>query len=458
MSANIERESMRGSGEDLVDVIANRMSSGEWHTFLRPVLEDAVAAGNPELAEKLLCSGALFGVSFDRAATRSDWDAIKLLLRHLNLRGQDVDCHDVSGEEDIVHKMKVVSPLVTEGLLTLPLRLAAEQDETFVVRNLLDAGAGVRMGGALHVAVANNHLSSAFLISRDAAGSSAVHTRDLSGRTPLEISASAGHIKMTVLLLGAGANANVKRAVNGHTPLYYAVRGGWWGVVSVLLDHPGIDVNVSCGLFQDTPLHLAAQSSFVFTKALLKRGANPNARSSDGTRPLHGAAVLKTSSSILVTKHLLEAGADPDAKSSRGRSPLHTAAGVVNLEMVSVLLWPGGADESIKDLDGKTAADMVGKLIDPSKTTKDGIDRVKSLLKQAPVERMWRRMLPLFLWRWYIRGSETRLVTFQRQPKRLRVITVPTNGSGIGSGDNSTIIWVFRDTAPEIFRSIMGFL
>lgn len=458
MSAKTEREALRGSGEELVDVIADRMSLREWHLFLMRPLEDAVGAGQTELADKLLCAGASFGASFDRAATRSDWDATKVLLKHLNLRGHDVDCHDVTGEEDVVCKMKPVSSLVMEGLLMLSLRLAAEQDETSVVRGLLDAGAGVRTGSALHVAVANDKLSSASLIARDAAGSSAVHSRDLSGRTPLEISASAGHVKMTMLLLEVGANVNSKRTVKGHTPLYYAVRGGWWGVVRVLLDSDGIDVNVACGLFQDTPLHLAAQSSFVFTKALLKRGANPNARSSDETSPLHGAAARKTPSSVLVTKLLIEAGANPDATSVRGRSPLHTAAGVVNVEIVSFLLWPGGADETIRDAGGKTAAEMVGKLINSGRTTKDDIDRVKSLLEQAPVERMWRRRLPLFLYRWYIHGSETRLVKFQRQPKRLRVITAPVNGAGIDGGDNSTIIWVFRDTTPEIFRCIMRFL
>lgn len=458
MSVKIEREALRGSGEELVDVIADRMSPGEWHLFLTRPLEDAIAAGQIELADKLLCAGAWFGASFDRAATRSYWDATKVLLEHLSHRVHDVDCQDVTGEADVTCKMKPVSSLVTEGLLMLSLRLAAEQDETSVVRGLLDAGAGVRTGSALHVAVANDQLSSAFLIARDAAGSSALHARDLSGRTPLEISASAGHVKMTVLLLEAGANVNSKRTIKGYTPLYYAVKGGWWGVVSVLLDSPGVDVNVPCGLFQDTSLHMAAQSSFVFTRALLKRGANPNARSSDGTSPLHNTAVRRTSSSVLVTKHLIEAGADPNATSSRGRSPLHTAAGVVNLEIVSVLLWPGGADDSIKDLGGKTAAEMVGKLIDPGKTTKDDIDRVKSLLKQAPVERMWRRRLPLFLYRWYIHGSETRMLTLQWEPKRLRVITVPAKGSGIGGSDNSVIIWVFRDTTHEIFRCIMGFL
>lgn len=458
MSAKIERESMRGSGEDLVDMIANRMSSAEWSLFLRRPLEDAVAAGRTDLADKLLYAGACFGAAFDRAATRSDWGTTHVLAKHLKLGGHDVDCHDVTGEEDVIFKMKPVSPLVTDGLLTLSLRLAAEQDETSVVRILLDAGAGVRTGCALHVAVANDNLSSASLIARDPAGSSDVHVRDLSGRTPLEISACEGHTQITKLLLKAGADVNSKRTVKGHTPLYYAVRGGWWGVVSVLLDHPGVDVNLACGLFQDTPLHLAAQSSFVFTKALLKRGANPNAKSSDGTRPLHNAAARKSASSVLVAKLLIEAGADPNATSSRGRSPLHTAAGVANLEIVSVLLWPGGADDGIKDLSGKTAADMAGKLIDPSKTTKNDIDRVIHLLKQAPVERMWRRRLLLFLYRWYIHGSETRLITFQRQPKRLRVITTPTSGAGIDGCDNSTIIWVFRDTTPEIFRSIMRFL
>lgn len=442
MSTKFEDEALAGSSEELMRT-----------------LEDVVTAGKPSFTHKLLLAGAPFGDAFDRASKQHKWRSLRVLLEHLTRRESAVDCNDLTGETTVVYKFRPVSPLVTKGLLAVALRVAARVNETSVVKDLLNAGAGVRVGGALHVAAANDSLSSASLIVRDAPGSSAVHEVDLSGRTPLDVSATGGYTKMTVLLLEAGANVNAKHGVNGHTPLYRAVKEGWWGVVSVLLAQPGIDVNVACGLFQETALHLAPRSSLVLTRALLKRGADPNARSSDMTSPLHIAAVGKTPSVAMVIRELIKAGSDPNATCASGRSPLHLAAGVANPEAVSLLLWPGGADESTRDHGGTTAAQMVGNLVMPSKVNKDGVDRVKSLLKQAPVERMWRRKLPLFLCRWWVRGSETRLVTFQQQPKRLRVTTAPINGgAGIDSPAFGTTIWVFRDTTPEIFRCIVRFL
>lgn len=442
MSTNFEEKALSGSSEEL-----------------RRTLEDVVTAGKPSFTHKLLLAGAPFGDAFDRAAKHHKWRSMRVLLRHLKQCEKAVDCNDLTGETAVVYKFRPVSPLVMKGLLTVALGFAARVNETSVVQDLLDAGAGVRVGGALHLAAENDSLSSASLIVRDASGSSAVHETDLSGRTPLDVCATAGHTKMALLLLQAGANVNAKHGPKGFTPLYRAVKEGWWAVASVLMARPDIDVNVACGLFQETALHVAPRFSLVMTRALLKCGADPNAKSSGQSSPLHIAATGTTASVAMIIKELIKAGADPNAICSGGRSPLHLAAGVANPEAVSLLLWPGGADESIRDCRGKTAAQMVGNMVMSSKLNKDDVDRVNLLLARAPVERMWRRKLPLFLCRWWVRGSETRLETYQRQPKRSRVITAPVNGgAGSDSPAFSTTIWVFRDTSPEIFRCIMEFL
>lgn len=432
--------------------------SGSSEELMR-LLEANIELDKPSFTEKLLLAGAPFGDAFDRASKKHKWRSLRILLRHLKRRETAVDCNDLTGETAVVYKFTPVSPLVMKGLLTVALGVAARVNETSVVKDLLNAGAGVRVGGALHVAAANDSLSSASLIVKDASGSSAVHEVDLSGRTPLDVSVSGGYAKMAMILLQAGANVNAKHGVMGYTPLYRAVKEGWWGVASVLMAQPDIDVDMACGLFQETALHLAPRSSLVLTRALIKRGADPNARSSDMTSPLHIAAVGKTPSVAMVIRELIRAGSDSNATCAKGRSPLHLAAGVVNPGAVSLLLWPGGADESTRDHGGTTAAQMVGKLVRSGKVNEGDVDRVNLLLARAPVERMWRRKLPLFLCRWWVRGSETRLERYQCQPKRLRVTTAPVNG-GAGSDGPAfgATIWVFRDTSPEIFRCIMEFL
>ena len=72
-----------------------------------------------------------------------------------------------------------------------------------------------------------------------------------------------------------------------------------------------------------TPLHLAATNSDVGPlKALLKAGADVNAKDMDGNTPLHMAAYTNK---IEAAKVLLEAGADVNAESSGGRTPLAMA-------------------------------------------------------------------------------------------------------------------------------------
>lgn len=78
-------------------------------------------------------------------------------------------------------------------------------------------------------------------------------------------------------------------------------------------------------------------------EALLQKGADPNVRSDEGTRPLH---LAKSAGAIRL---LLERGGRIDAKTSTGNTPLHMAAYFENPEAVAELLKSGAPVDARND-------------------------------------------------------------------------------------------------------------
>jgi uncharacterized protein len=160
------------------------------------------------------------------------------------------------------------------------------------------------------------------------------------GSTALLFAAQAGDVESAKLLLAAGANPNDSGA-DGNAAIVLAAFTGNGPIVPVLLD-AGADPDSSGAGY--TALHAAVlRSDLATVKALLAKGANPNAQITKGspvrrfgsqfTLPstLIGATPLMVAAIYLevdIVRTLTAAGADPMMGLPNGTTPLLAAAGI----------------------------------------------------------------------------------------------------------------------------------
>ena len=219
-----------------------------------------------------------------------------------------------------------------------------------------------------------------------------LEARDRLGIEPLGRAAASGQAEIVTLFLDRGAAINA-RAIDGSTALYQAAEAGRLPIVQLLVAH-GADVRLP-GRSGIAPLSAAAyMGSEPIVELLIEKGADPNALDSTEKAAITYAAgrgfpdivrlLLDHSVDVnarygndltvlmwaagksdeagvddmnKVITLLLDRGAHIDDQDNRGRTPLMIAAELNHAVAVDLLL-ARGADKSLRDKQGKSAADL----------------------------------------------------------------------------------------------------
>ena len=364
---------MRGDTEGLRSMLSDRTAINTPQSDGTTALHWAVRHDDITTTDALIQAGAnvkatnRYGVTpMSLAATNGD----AVMIRKLLDAGADPNTATPGGET---------------ALMT-----AARTGKVDAIALLLDRGADVNAKDTVHAqtalmwAVIENHMEAVkMLLSRGAdmnahtnvtvpkgeyvparaggaSGSGIIRQRALptadGGMTPLLFAVRDGNVEMTRLLLDHGANINSSSG-NHTSPLLIALLNGEVGLATELLEKgadpnapdaygrgalfAAIDLrNFNHEKYGDLPTD--GRDPLDLIKALLKKGAAPNAKTN--TVPVHGLMQFDASwvnfdgqtsflraalsGDIEVMRLLLENGADPNIATTQGTTALMAASGI----------------------------------------------------------------------------------------------------------------------------------
>ncbi|CAN0103727.1 unnamed protein product [Scytosiphon promiscuus] len=337
MAATVKgRETLRGVGEQVLDLICRTCTPEQWAALLKAPLELAATNGAGAVAHKLVDAGAAMGVAV-HAAVREGHGAIADFLLE---SGASTATRDANGDT--------------------PLHVAAIAGKPSITRSLLFKGADKNARG-----------------------------RD--GRTPLHYAAKHGRVTVTETLLAAGADLNLRFGDDEISPLDTAAGEGHLDVLKAMIEH-GADVDAASPNGRTALIYAVSQNKVGAIDVLVGAGAKLAARDVVGRAALHHAAHRPRHFEAALC--LLNLGAEANALTNLGQAPLHYAAAQAGkkgtADMVDLLIrW--GADETIADKNNQKALDIVGSRVREEARLEQDLERVRKLLANAPA---WRRAHP----------------------------------------------------------------
>jgi ankyrin repeat protein/Flp pilus assembly protein TadD len=298
-------------------------------------LSAAASKGSLEVVKLLLSRGAKDddGTALTNAYEAGNADIEKLLQQAAppTLKARSRLLSAVLDRGDTARAQSLIESGVDAAGLDAALLSVVEKDAELIeiVRLLLNKGARVNQPGVrrtpLMLAIDRDHLETIKLLLAKGADVNAIVDRD----TALAIAVKANNAAVVRLLLAAGADATAEDL------LYFASSAPW-------------------GLTDEDANPYPERTSEIL-QLLLDKGAN--AKSAEGDRALMNVNSLER------VKFLLARGANPNAKGSDGLTPLIAAADRGDKQIVEALL-SAGADVNAQDWHGNTA---LIRLLDASK-------------------------------------------------------------------------------------------
>jgi ankyrin repeat protein len=230
-----------------------------------------------------------------------------------------------------------------------PLMTAAFTGNTDVVKALIAAGADVNAAGtgpgqsALMWAVSEKHAEIVRIL---VSAKADVRARSAGGFSALLFAARQGDIESAKMLLDAGADVD-DRARDGSTALVIAAASGREDMVLLLLQSGASAGDGAAGY---TALHASVPKDMrLAVKALLRHGADPNARLKNAPATLFGPG-RGAGSEVMPAAGTPASGG---AGSFTGATPFWLAAKNVNVAVMELLI-AGGADASLTNENGTT--------------------------------------------------------------------------------------------------------
>lgn len=372
----------------------------------------------------------------------------------------------------------ILTPDQWADWLTAPLERAAATGSRGLARRLVRAGA--EFGDALHKAVGGGHGE----IVTDLLGSGAsIAAKSIHGETPLHVAAGSGRTEMVRLLLLKGADTDAFDH-DKWTPLYLATYYGNFAAALALLA-AGADVSLRCGRHRDPVMHMAAGEGRVeILTAVIEHGADVDAVDTNHNTALHIAAIFDRTKTVDI---LVEAGANIEARNRDGITPLYMASDNLSRKCSGCLLKHGanvnaqqnklrtplmlasaqaglhgaaelvesllraGADETIVDLYGTNASDVIGALVEEEDRLAEDVDRVRRLLTNAPADKAWRR-------RGYLVLNRARQTQYTYTGPRTRSRARLERARRVAGELAVVVAKVLRFPEEGIFREIVGYL
>ena len=263
--------------------------------------------------------------------------------------------------QELGRRFRTAKPQITAIEVSLTLFSATDANCTALSTELLDYGASVdardRFGARpLSHAARFGHLEMIDLL---LAHGAPIDARNLAGATALYFAAEGGRTSVALRLIERGANVKLTGR-SGISPVAAAAYAGNDAIVEALLNS-GADERVPDETGKLPIIYAAAGARLDVMKRLLARQVDINARYPNELTLLMWAAgpdeKVREARAIEVVAYLLDAGAHIDDRDARGRTALMIAAEGGHAEIANLLL-ARGADPTLKDKAGKSAADL----------------------------------------------------------------------------------------------------